>query len=88
MTDLIPHQFLDMHRSEDPTVTALFFEPSKGEGGPSGSSKVKGMASKALFGLFFLLLDFCMLPCYKVVADESSGLKKYCFGTFVQLFIL
>ncbi|GJJ78209.1 translation initiation factor eIF-2B subunit gamma [Entomortierella parvispora] len=41
MTDLIPHQFLDMHRSEDPTVTALFFEPSKGEGGPSGSSKVK-----------------------------------------------
>ncbi|CAO3568006.1 unnamed protein product [Mortierella alpina] len=30
-----------MHRSEDPTVTALFFEPYKGEGGPSGSSKVK-----------------------------------------------
>ncbi|KAF8965679.1 hypothetical protein BGZ46_000558 [Entomortierella lignicola] len=41
MTELIPHQFLDMHRSEDPTVTALFFEPTKGEGGPSGSSKVK-----------------------------------------------
>ncbi|KAF9190686.1 hypothetical protein BGZ51_008328 [Haplosporangium sp. Z 767] len=41
LTDLIPHQVLDMHRSEDPTVTALFFEPNKGEGGPSGSSKVK-----------------------------------------------
>ncbi|KAK3808739.1 MAG: nucleotide-diphospho-sugar transferase [Benniella sp.] len=41
MTSLIPHQLLDMHRSEDPTVTALFFEPTKSEGGPSGSSKVK-----------------------------------------------
>ncbi|KAF8981570.1 hypothetical protein BGZ52_002729 [Haplosporangium bisporale] len=41
LTELIPHQFLDMHRSEDPTVTALFFEPNKGEGGPSGSSKIK-----------------------------------------------
>ncbi|KAF9430289.1 hypothetical protein BGZ94_007558 [Podila epigama] len=41
LTDLIPHQFLDTHRSEDPTVTALFFEPNKGEGGPSGSSKIK-----------------------------------------------
>ncbi|KAI1316140.1 hypothetical protein EDD11_010378 [Mortierella claussenii] len=41
LTALIPHQFLDMHRSEDPTVTALFFEPNKGEGGASGSSKVK-----------------------------------------------
>ncbi|KAF9113563.1 hypothetical protein BGX27_001270 [Mortierella sp. AM989] len=41
MTALIPHQFLDMHRSEDPTVTALFFEPTKGEVGPFGSSKVK-----------------------------------------------
>ncbi|KAF9434536.1 hypothetical protein BGZ76_007850 [Entomortierella beljakovae] len=41
LTSLIPHQFLDTHRSEDPTVTALFFEPTKGEGGPSGSSKVK-----------------------------------------------
>ncbi|KAG0344804.1 hypothetical protein BG004_004169 [Podila humilis] len=41
LTDLIPHQFLDMHRSEDPTVTALFFEPNKGEAGPSGSSKIK-----------------------------------------------
>ncbi|KAF9579455.1 hypothetical protein BGW38_004276, partial [Lunasporangiospora selenospora] len=41
LTDLIPHQFLDMHRSEDPTVTALFFEPTKGEAGPTGSSKVK-----------------------------------------------
>ncbi|KAF9915934.1 hypothetical protein BX616_005033 [Lobosporangium transversale] len=41
LTALIPHQFLDMHRSEDPTVTALFFEPNKGEGGPTGSTKVK-----------------------------------------------
>ncbi|KAG0305489.1 hypothetical protein BGZ98_004043 [Dissophora globulifera] len=41
LTALIPHQLLDMHRSEDPTVTALFFEPLKGEGGASGSSKVK-----------------------------------------------
>ncbi|KAF8929587.1 nucleotide-diphospho-sugar transferase [Dissophora ornata] len=41
LTSLIPHQFLDVHRSEDPTVTALFFEPNKGEGGPCGSSKVK-----------------------------------------------
>ncbi|KAG0229722.1 translation initiation factor eIF-2B subunit gamma [Mortierella sp. GBAus27b] len=41
LTSLIPHQFLDMHRSEDPTVTALFFEPTKSEGGPSGSSKVR-----------------------------------------------
>ncbi|KAG0038869.1 hypothetical protein BGZ82_010585 [Podila clonocystis] len=41
LTELIPHQFLDLHRSEDPTVTALFFEPNKGEGGPSGSSKIK-----------------------------------------------
>ncbi|KAF9127884.1 hypothetical protein BGW39_005495 [Mortierella sp. 14UC] len=39
LTSLPPHQFLDMHRSEDPTVTALFFEPNKSEGGPSGSSK-------------------------------------------------
>ncbi|KAF9126858.1 hypothetical protein BGX30_015063 [Mortierella sp. GBA39] len=39
LTSLPPHQFLDMHRSEDPTVTALFFEPSKSEGGPTGSSK-------------------------------------------------
>ncbi|KAF9173845.1 hypothetical protein BGX21_003267 [Mortierella sp. AD011] len=41
LTALIPHHFLDMHRSEDPSVTALFFEPTKSEGGPSGSSKVK-----------------------------------------------
>ncbi|KAK3814541.1 MAG: nucleotide-diphospho-sugar transferase [Linnemannia elongata] len=39
LTSLPPHQFLDMHRSEDPTVSALFFEPSKSEGGPTGSSK-------------------------------------------------
>ncbi|KAF9931358.1 hypothetical protein FBU30_010393 [Linnemannia zychae] len=39
LTSLPPHQILDMHRSEDPSVTALFFEPIKGEGGPSGSSK-------------------------------------------------
>ncbi|KAF9956468.1 hypothetical protein BGZ65_002681, partial [Modicella reniformis] len=39
LTSLIPHQFLDMHRSEDPTVTALFFERTKSEGGPFGSSK-------------------------------------------------
>ncbi|KAF9090982.1 hypothetical protein BGX29_006664 [Mortierella sp. GBA35] len=39
LTTLAPHQFLDMHRSEDPTVTALFFEPTKSEGGPTGSSK-------------------------------------------------
>lgn len=43
LTSLPPHQFLDMHRSEDPTVSALFFEPSKSEGGPSGSSKETGM---------------------------------------------
>ncbi|KAG0240060.1 hypothetical protein BGW41_007225 [Actinomortierella wolfii] len=41
LTDLIPHQFLDTHRSEDPAVTAMFFEPTKAEGGPTGSSKAR-----------------------------------------------
>ncbi|KAG0265289.1 hypothetical protein DFQ27_000695 [Actinomortierella ambigua] len=41
LTDLIPHQFLDTHRSAGPAVTAMFFEPSKAEGGPSGSSKAR-----------------------------------------------
>ncbi|RUS31655.1 nucleotide-diphospho-sugar transferase [Jimgerdemannia flammicorona] len=33
ITDLMPNDLLDYHRLQDPTVTALFYEPSKSEGG-------------------------------------------------------
>ncbi|CAG8593747.1 4905_t:CDS:10 [Ambispora gerdemannii] len=40
--DLVPHEFLDYHRREDPTFTALFYEPSKSESGSvAGTSSFK-----------------------------------------------
>ncbi|CAO3662019.1 unnamed protein product [Umbelopsis vinacea] len=35
-TDLIPREFLDHHRINNPTMTALFYEPPKGEKGFPG----------------------------------------------------
>ncbi|KAK9768677.1 Translation initiation factor eIF-2B subunit gamma [Basidiobolus ranarum] len=34
--DLVPHDFLNFHRANDSTMTSLFYEPIKSEGGGSG----------------------------------------------------
>lgn len=47
ITDLIPSDILDYHRVQDPTVTALFYEPGKSEGGGSGKSEGGKEAGKS-----------------------------------------
>ncbi|KAG9292832.1 hypothetical protein G9A89_016194 [Geosiphon pyriformis] len=50
--DLVPHQFLDYHRTEDPTFTALFYEPSKVEsGGAIGGSVSKDDNTRLFIGV-------------------------------------
>ncbi|CAG8514590.1 18630_t:CDS:10 [Acaulospora morrowiae] len=47
--DLALHQFLDFHRLHDPTLTALYFEPHKSEGG--GASGDKDESPKQIVGV-------------------------------------
>lgn len=46
--DLPPHQFLDLHRTRDPTFTALYYEPNKSEGSGGSGNNYKD-DSKFLF---------------------------------------
>ncbi|CAG8448003.1 11234_t:CDS:10 [Acaulospora colombiana] len=50
--DLAPHQFLDFHRSHDPTLSALYYEPHKSEGsGTGGGSNYKDESPKQIVGV-------------------------------------
>ncbi|CAG8481368.1 7800_t:CDS:10 [Ambispora leptoticha] len=50
--DLVPHEFLDYHRREDPAFTAFFYEPSKSESGNvTGTSSSKDDSSKLFIGV-------------------------------------
>jgi hypothetical protein len=48
---MIPREFLDHHRINNPTMTGLFYEPPKGE---KGSGKEDGM-SKAQSNVYSVL---------------------------------
>ncbi|RUP49264.1 nucleotide-diphospho-sugar transferase [Jimgerdemannia flammicorona] len=60
ITDLMPNDLLDYHRLQDPTVTALFYEPSKSEGG--GTTKEAGMDMLSVVVLVFFFLMGALRP--------------------------
>ncbi|PKK79616.1 nucleotide-diphospho-sugar transferase [Rhizophagus irregularis] len=49
--DLPPHQFLDLHRTRDPTFTALYYEPNKSEGSGGSGNNYKDDKSKQFVGV-------------------------------------
>ncbi len=58
--DLPPHQFLDYHRTQEPTFTALYYEPNKSEGGGGSGNNYKD-DSKLIIFFLPLYLQFIIL---------------------------
>ena len=53
--DLPPHQFLDLHRTQDPTFTALYYEPNKSESGGGSGSNYKDNSKFFFFESFLFI---------------------------------